>query len=89
MNEQQIIEQALEKNEELSFLQLAEIAGYNNEELQWAKIFWEATFNSSWIYVSRQMLIHWFGYSEKTDGIYGKFIKALEKSYEINIEFFI
>ncbi len=82
-----IIDAALECKEQLSSVGLAELAGYTKEELHWAKMFWEPSFNSGWLYVSRDMLVQWFGYSENDKALMTKFIKKLEDQFEVNVDY--
>lgn len=70
-----LIQIALDRKEELNFLDLAKVAGFNEEECKWASLFWEPSFNSGWIYISREMLVEWFGYSEKDKALMTKFIQ--------------
>lgn len=81
------VQQALDEGKELTFEDLAAAANYTEEEIGWIKIFWEPAFNGSWLYVSKEMLIHWFGYSESNKGIYGMFIEKLESNFTKNVEY--
>ncbi len=73
----ELVQQALEHQNELTFLELARLAGFTEEEEKWAKIFWEPSFNSGWLYVSKEMLVEWFGHSEKDKALMSKFGQTL------------
>ena len=75
-----IISKALSQSshsDQLSFLDLAKLDDYTEDQIKWAKIFWEASFNTGWMYVSKEMLIEWFGY-KKTKSINNKFYNKLK-----------
>ena len=56
-----IVEKALKSNSQLTFNELSKLANYSEEEQKWAKIFWSSSFNDGWMYVSKEMLVEWFG----------------------------
>lgn len=85
MNNQEIIKKALEVKE-IDHVKLAEIAGFNSEEIEFVKLFWDPAFNNSWIYVTKQMVVEWLGYKENKATM-GDFKKNLIKNYEENEDY--
>ncbi len=80
MNHKEIIEQALAQGAALTFEDIAKIAGYTDTERQWAQIFWDSAFNSSWIYLSDDAIINWMGYEINKDTI-SNFNRRMVSSY--------
>lgn len=85
MNNQEIIAKALEVKE-IDHVKLAEIAGFNSEEVEFVKLFWDPAFNNSWIYITKQMVVEWLGYKETKDTM-SDFKKNLIKNYEENEDY--
>lgn len=85
---QAIVEQSLNifQDKEIDHLTIARLAGFNDEELNWVKLFWEPAFNKSWIYVHKEMIIDWMGYSNGKNTL-NDFYKKIIKEYEENIDY--
>jgi len=90
METSQVVELALQskefKNNTLDHVTLAKIAQFNDEEIEFVKLFWQPAFNDSWIYITKEMVIEWFGYKENKDTMKNFYIK-LNKDYEINVDY--
>lgn len=85
---QAIVEQSLNifQDKEIDHLTIAKLAGFNDEELDWVKLFWEPAFNKSWIYVTKEMVVDWMGYKDNQSTL-KDFYTKLRKEYEENIDY--
>ena len=52
------IKQALESHEEITFDYLAKLAKFTDEEIKWAQVFWQPTFNKEMIYIYLHFLMY-------------------------------
>jgi hypothetical protein len=66
---EQIVELALQSQEfkenKLNHVVLAKLADFTDEEVEFVKLFWDPTFNGSWIYLTKEMVVDWMGYKER------------------------
>jgi phage anti-repressor protein len=79
------VQQALVKfeNRKVTHLELAKFIGFNDNELQLLKIFWQPCYNEGWIYLSPKLIKEDMGYS-----YIPKFYKdTLKKKYLENIDY--
>ena len=84
-----LINEALKETKDipLTFLQLAELSGYTEEELKYAKLFWETTFNQSWLYLSDDYIKEWLTNEQKKNTLEHFYNRNLIKNYEENIDY--
>jgi phage anti-repressor protein len=75
------------KDVPLTFLQLAKLSNYTEEELEYTKLFWETTFNQSWLYLSDNYIKEWLTNERKKDVLRNFYNQNLIKNYEENIDY--
>jgi phage anti-repressor protein len=85
-NYQQIIQSAL-MVENIDNITLAKLAGFNEDEIKYTKIFWETTFNKSWLLVNKEMVIDWCGYTDGKNAVNNFIVRKLIEVYEENIDY--
>jgi phage anti-repressor protein len=90
METSQVVELAVQSTDfqenTLDHVKLAKIAGFNQEEVEFVKLFWDPAFNDSWIYITKEMVVEWLGYSNAKDTM-RHFYKKLIDNYENNVDF--
>ena len=86
MNNQSIVESALSYEGEVNFDIIGQLAGYNETELIWAKLFWESTFNDSWIYLSDEAIINWMGHKAGQSTM-SNFTAQMKANYSDGLEY--
>lgn len=72
---------------EINHIELAKLANFNDEEIEFVKLFWEPAFNKSWIYLTKSMVVDWMGYADSKDTMYNFYTKNLVKNYEENVDY--
>jgi hypothetical protein len=85
IQKQEIINQAV-MIKDLDCAKLAQLARFSNEEIEFVKLFWEPTFNKSWIYLTKEMVVDWMGYKDNEKTM-RDFYKKLIKDYEENVDY--
>lgn len=85
MNQTEIVEIAV-KDVDLTPVKLAKLSGFNPEEIEFVKIFWDPTFNNSWLYISKDMVVDWLGYKDGKSTM-SDFYKNLKNNYEKDLDF--
>ena len=65
------IEKALSLSKEtpLNELELAKLAGFNDNEIQMVQMFWKPVFNQSWIYLSDEIILEYLTNTNNKDTI--------------------
>lgn len=90
MEQNEIVELALQNQEFMNSNSnpslLAKIANFTSEEIEFVKLFWDPTFNDSWIYISKEMVLEWFGYKDAKNTM-SDFYSKLAKDYKKNVDF--
>jgi hypothetical protein len=88
---EQIVEMALQSQEfkenKLDHVALARLADFADEEIEFVKLFWDPTFNGSWIYLTKEMVVDWMGYSDDKSTMSNFYTRNLLKNYEENVDF--
>jgi phage anti-repressor protein len=82
-----MIRAALEKTtfNDLDYIELAKIFGFNDNEIKMLIVFWDPFYNKSWIYVSTEIIHDTFGYTKNTSSsttIYKKLTNQFEEGLE-------
>lgn len=67
--------------DDLTHIDLAKSAGFNDAELKIVEMFWEPAFNKSWIYVSSELIHEFFGYAESKSSS-SNFYKKLHENFD-------
>lgn len=80
-----VIQKALEIKD-LDYLKLAKLDGFNEEQIKFAKIFWQPDMNNSWFYIGKEMVVDWLGYTDSKNTMNDFHIKLI-KDYENNEEY--
>jgi len=80
------IEQKNAECDDVTFEEIAKIAGYTDEEKKWAMIFWDSAFNNSWIYLSDEAIVDWMGY-KAAKNTNSNFYKEMKKKYTTDIDY--
>ncbi len=70
------------KNNELDNIKLAKLAGFNDDEIAFVKLFWDPLFHKSWLYLSKQMVVDWLGYKDGKSVMNNFYTQNLIKNYE-------
>ncbi len=84
--EKEVLERALAHEGKVDFAVLARLAGYTEEEQKWAGVFWDAAFNSSWVYLSDEVIYTWIGYKIGRNSI-NNFVNEMKKKYIANVDY--
>lgn len=90
MEVERIVEIAIQSPEfqenTLDHVKLAQLAGFNDEEIEFVKLFWDPTFNKSWIYLTKELVIDWMGYKDNKSTM-SDFYRSLRKNYETDVDY--
>lgn len=63
LNPIEVCDRAIEQGENLNKSDLAKICNLTNEEKNYMELFWDYTFNSSWFYLSEEIIKKYLGYA--------------------------
>jgi hypothetical protein len=85
VNKEQVITEALEVKE-LDYIKLAQLARFTDEEIEFVRIFWEPAFNKNWIYINKELVVEWMGYTNNKDTM-RDFHRKLKNFYEEGIDY--
>ena len=74
--------------ENISHRTLAKFLEFNKQEIAMMEIFWEPTFNRSWLYLPREMIEEWFCPNQKgKDAVRDFCRRILLKKYDEKIDY--
>jgi hypothetical protein len=77
----------LSVKELLTETQLAQLAGFNDNEVKMLTMFWNPIFNQSWIYLSDEMILKYLTNETKKDAITDFYRRILIPTYQEGIDY--
>lgn len=80
-----IVNISLQENE-LDHIKLAKIAGFNDQEIEMVQLFWDVTFNKSWLLITSELVHNQLGY-KKTESSLRDLYKKMKEFYKNEIEY--
>lgn len=86
MQSMEIIIQNALKIKNINNIELAKLAGFNNNEIQMLEMFWDSAFNQSWILLSSEIIHEHLGY-KKTKSSCSDFYRKVKEVYRENIDY--
>lgn len=73
--------------EDINNLYIAKSLGYTDEELKYVQLFWDPTFNGSWFYLTKLMVVEWFGFANNISTMAHFYERNLIKNYKKDIDY--
>ena len=63
-----------------------ELCGFTIDDEKYVDLFWEPTFNKSWLYLSDEVIIDWMGY-KKSKSCISDFIREMKTKYVEHVDY--
>jgi hypothetical protein len=63
-----------------------ELCDFTTSDEKYIDIFWESTFNQSWLYLSEEIVVNWMGYKNTKDTM-ANFMKTMRVKYVENKDY--
>ena len=86
MQSMEIIIQGALKVHNINNIELAKLAGFNENEIKLLDIYWDSAFNQSWILLSSEIIHEHLGY-KKTSSSMANFYIKMKEVYRDNIDY--
>jgi hypothetical protein len=87
-NDEKIVEIFESKNHlELAKFLGRKYCGFTIDDEKYVDIFWDSTFNRSWLYLSKEMIVDWMGYKNSKDTMRDFYKKKLLENFEEDVDY--
>jgi hypothetical protein len=89
LNSANLVEKALNMKTEkpLNEFELAKIEGFNENEIEMLKVFWNPCFNSEWIYLSDEVILEFLTNEKSETSISNFYRRILIPNYRTEIDY--